>query len=212
MSIVTRFLAWRHGGMAEFYEMCTAGLEDGGVGAVRSALGGDLRGHILEIGCGTGRNFPHYGTDVRVTAIEPVDEYRRFAAARARSAAANITVLSADAQALPFADASFDAALETLVLCSVPHVLRGLSELHRVVRPGGPVRFFEHVRSERRIGALVQDFCNPVWCWAMDGCNINRDPVEPIRQAGFTVERVTARTIDGAGAPPFPFREIHARA
>jgi SAM-dependent methyltransferase len=212
MSLVTRWLARRHGGMAAFYEKFNAPLERAGVAAIRARLAGDLRGQVLEIGCGTGLNFAHYSTTAEVTAIEPLEEFRIFAAERAAATGARITVQEGDAQALPFPTDGFDAALETLVFCSVPDVARGLTELRRVLRPSAPARFFEHVRSEHAMGALAQDLFNPLWRWISDGCNLNRDTVPAIRSAGFTIERVEVHDIRTPRAPRFPFREIHARA
>ena len=197
--------------MAAFYEELATPLERAGVAAVRARLAGDLTGQVLELGCGTGLNFAHYRADAEVTAIEPLDEFRSFAAQRADAAAARIRVQDGDAQALTFADHSFDAALATLVFCSIPAVAEALQELRRVLRPGAPVRFFEHVRSERALGALLQDVSNPLWRWMMDGCNLNRDTVAAIRAAGFTLESVQAHDIRVPGAPNFPLREIYAR-
>jgi ubiquinone/menaquinone biosynthesis C-methylase UbiE len=212
MSVFTQWMARRHGGMAQLYEKFTAPMEEAGLAAVRARLAGDLSGRVLEVGCGTGLNFVHYPHDAEVTAIEPLDDFRRFAAARAQAMSARITVLDGDAQALAFPDHSFDAALETLVFCSVPDALTGLRELRRVLRPGAPVRLFEHVRSERRAGATLQDLVNPLWRWMMDGCNVNRDTVGVIRAAGFTVEHVRSHDIRVPRSPRFPMREIHARA
>ncbi len=212
MSLFTKWAAWRYGGMAACYEKFTAPMERAGMAAIRARLAGDLSGNILEIGCGTGLNFPHYSSTAAVTAIEPLEEFRVLAVERAAAAPGRITVQDGDAQALPFASRSFDAALETLVLCSVPDVVRGLTELRRVLRPGAPVRFFEHVRSERKLGALAQDLCNPLWRWISDGCNLNRDTVPAIRRAGFTIERVQTHDLRTPRAPRLPFREIHARA
>jgi len=203
-------MARRYGGMAAFYEELAAPLERAGVAAVRARLAGDLTGKVLELGCGTGLNFAHYGAGAEVTAIEPLDEFREFAAQRAAVAAARIHVLAGDAQAMPFADHRFDAGLATLVFCSIPAASRGLQELRRVLRPGAPVRFFEHVRSERPFGALLQEISNPLWRWMMDGCNLNRDTVAAIRAAGFTIEHVQAHDIRLPGAPNFPLREIYA--
>jgi ubiquinone/menaquinone biosynthesis C-methylase UbiE len=211
MSVVMRWLARRYGGAAQCYEALTRSMEEAGMTAVRARLAGDLRGRILEVGCGTGLNFTHYPAEAEVIALEPLDEFRAFASERATAAPAHITVVEGDAQALPFPDHSFDAAIATLVFCSVPDPSRGLSELRRVLRPRAPVRFFEHVRSERAIGAIVQDIANPLWRWMMDGCNLNRDALTMIRAAGFLVERVQAHDIHPACSPRFPFREIHAR-
>jgi len=198
--------------MAAFYEALNRPLEEAGVTAVRARLAGSLTGHVLEIGCGTGLNFAHYGAGAKVTAIEPLEAFRSFATQRAATAAAPIEVQDGDAQRLPFPDHSFDAALVTLVLCSIPDAARGLHELRRVLRAGAPVRFFEHVRSERRLGAVVQDVCNPLWRRIMDGCNLNRDTVTAIRAAGFTVEYLQAFDFRIPHAPNFPFREVHARS
>lgn len=212
MSFVTRWMARRRGGMAAMYEQFAAGMEKAGMEAVRARLARDLRGRVIEIGCGTGLNFSHYCADAEVTAIEPLEEFRLFAAERAKTAAARIEVYEGDAQELPFDDHSFDAALETLAFCSVPDADKGLRELRRVVKPGAAVRFFEHVRSDHTVAALAQNTFNPLWRWLADGCNLNRDTVAAIRAAGFTVERVEARAIPIPRAPRLPFREIEARA
>jgi SAM-dependent methyltransferase len=205
-------MARRYGGMAAFYEEMARPMDRAGVAVVRARLAGALRGRVLELGCGTGLNFAHYRPDAEVTAIEPLDEFRSFATARAKTVAARIHVQDGDAQALPFADHSFDGTLATLVFCSIPAASRGLQELRRVLRPGAPVRFFEHVRSERPRGALLQDICNPVWGWMMDGCNLNRDTVAAIRAAGFVIERVEVHDIRIPRAPHFPMREVHAHS
>jgi SAM-dependent methyltransferase len=212
MSILTDYLARRHGGRAQSYERLNAPLEGAGVAVIRARLAADMRGRTLEVGCGTGLNFRYYTAGTRVTAVEPLADFRAFAAARAAACAAHIEVIDADAQALPFADATFDAGLATLVFCSVPDARRGLSELRRVVRPGAPVRFFEHVRSKHRLGALAQDLANPLWRWLLDGCNLNRDTIAAIRAAGFTVGHVAAHRIEAPGVPPLPLREVHATA
>jgi ubiquinone/menaquinone biosynthesis C-methylase UbiE len=208
MSFVTRWAARRYGGMAMLYERFTEPMERAGLTAIRARLAADLNGRILEVGCGTGLNFAHYPRAVEVTAIEPLEEFRTFAAERATQAQARITVQDGDAQALPFADASFDGALQTLVFCSVPDEAQGLLELRRVLRPGAPVRFFEHVRSPRAVGAAVQDIFNPVWRWAMDGCNINRDTVRTIEICGFQIDEVEVHDMPGASI--FPMRLLRA--
>ncbi len=212
MSWLTSWLARRYGGMPQFYEALNRPMEEAGLGAIRVRLAGDLRGRILELGCGTGLNFPHYAAGVEVIAVEPLDEFREFAAARAEKAAAHISVIEGRARALPFPDHTFDASLQTLVFCSVRDPLRGLRELRRVMRPGAPVRFFEHVRSERPLGALLQDIANPLWRRLMDGCNLNRETVAAIRAAGFVVEHIQAHELHVRRSPHFPMREIHARA
>ncbi len=212
MSVFTHWLARRYGGLAAMYETFTAPLEQAGLAAVRSRLAADLTGQVLEIGCGTGLNFVHYPAAAEVTAIEPLEEFRTFATARAKAARARIVVQEGDAQALPFADASFDAALETMVFCSVPDAQRGLREVRRVLRPDAPIRFFEHVRSPHPMGATFQDLVNPLWRWVMEGCNLNRDTVKAIADAGFIIDEVRAHDIRAPRSPHFPLREVQARA
>ncbi|MGD9763830.1 MAG: class I SAM-dependent methyltransferase [Candidatus Binatia bacterium] len=212
MSALTQFLARRHGGMACCYEHFTAALEHAGLAAIRAELAGALRGRIVEIGCGTGLNFRHYARGARVAAVEPLADFYRFAAGRADGGPAEIAVIAADAQALPFADATFDGALATLVWCSVPDAVRGLAELRRVLKPGAPLCCFEHVRSEHPALGLAQDLLNPLWRHFMDGCNLNRASLTAIRAAGFRIADVRAHALRGAGVPPLPMREIRARA
>ncbi len=210
MRLITQWASRRYGGMPSLYERFTAPLEAAGLSQIRARLAGDLTGRVLEVGCGTGLNFAYYPAAADVTAVEPFEEYRAFAAERAKTASARITVQEGDAQTLPFPDASFDAALATMVFCSVPDEHRGLRELRRVLRPHAPVRLFEHVRSPRVLRAAVQDIFNPLWRWLVDGCNINRDTVAMIAAAGFHIEEV--RMHDLRTPPPrFPWREIRAR-
>jgi len=212
MSALGRWLEGRYGGRAALYERIAAEMEKAGVAKIRARLVGELRGRIVEIGCGTGLNFAHYDASAEVVAIEPLAEFRDMAHERAAQAAAQIEVVDGDAQALPFADATFDAGLVTLVFCSVREPARGLAELRRVVRPGGSVALFEHVRSERRSVSLIQEIVNPLWWRAMDGCNLNRDTLATVRAAGFTIESVRTHDLGGARALLFPMVEVQARA
>ena len=212
MSTLTHWVARRYGGQAGLYERFTNSLEVAGMAAIRARLAGDLTGQVLEVGCGTGLNFRHYPPGTAVAAVEPLDDFRRFAAERARTVAARISVSGGDTQALPFADGTFDAVLETLVFCSVPDALAGLREVRRVARPGAPVRFFEHVRSDVGWVARLQDVANPFWSWLSDGCNLNRDTLALIRAAGFSIEQVRIHDLRPARTPRVPMREVHARA
>ena len=178
-----RFFAW-------FWPRSERPLrEDEDVAATRQALVGDLSGDVLEIGCGTGPNFEYYPADARVTATDYNEHMLPKARADAETAAASIELRLAHASALPFDDASFDAVVSTLVLCSVPDLGQALSELRRVLKPGGTLRIFEHVRSDRRWVAAMQLIANPAWGLVGDGCHLNRDTVSAVRSAGFEIER-----------------------
>jgi ubiquinone/menaquinone biosynthesis C-methylase UbiE len=137
-------------------------------------------------------NFPHYPPGVtQVVAVEPEDYLRGRAQQAAGRAPVPITVADATADQLPFPDQSFDAAVASLVLCSVPEQATALGELRRVVRPGGELRFYEHVRPNNpRKAALWQrlDDWN-IWPRLAGGCHCARDTEHAIRQAGFAVER-----------------------
>jgi len=196
----------------ELYATLIARADAAGLGERRAALVDGLTGHVLEIGCGTGAMFEHYRGVARVTAIEPDPAF----AARARTAAAAarvpIDVLEASGDKLPLADASVDAAVIALVLCSVPSVDDVCREIARVVRPGGEVRLIEHVKSERKLAGALMTAFNPLWLKLNgQGCRMNRDPLPSLERAGLVVERALPFQIWSAGLPAFPMRLIYAR-
>lgn len=146
-----------------------------------------LTGKVLEIGCGPGSNFEYYDPSATVTATDYSEHMLKRAREAAATAPASVAVEHADVMNLPFEDASFDAAVCALVLCSVPDQARALAELRRVLRPGGELRIFEHVRSDRRWVAAVQRIATPLWQIPMDGCHLDRDTERSVREARFTV-------------------------
>jgi ubiquinone/menaquinone biosynthesis C-methylase UbiE len=166
----------------------------------RNAVAG-LSGRVLEIGCGNGANFPLYPPGVaELVATDPDPHMLKEARSRAAELGRNITLEQAGAEALPFEDASFDAVVSTLVLCSVPELDKALNEIRRVLKPGGEFRFVEHVRARSGLGAWLQDLNAPWWRWVGAGCNPNRATGEAIRQAGFRMEKLVNRHL----APPIP--------
>jgi ubiquinone/menaquinone biosynthesis C-methylase UbiE len=169
----------------------------------RTELVAGLAGTVIEVGAGTGANFRHYEPAVAsVLAVEP-DEYLRDQATQsALTARARITVIAGVAESLPSADSSADAVVCSLVMCSVENQAAALAEIRRVLRPGGQLRFYEHVRSHSRTIGLLQDVVTPLWARAAGGCHPNRDTVASIRAAGFAVDGV--RRFGFAGAPIAP--------
>lgn len=160
-----------------------------GMAGVRERLLAGLTGRVIEIGAGNGLNFGHYpGTVSEVVAIEPERLLRRTAVAAARHAEVPVDVVPGCAEALPVESEGFDAAVLSLVLCSVRDLPRSLAEVRRVLRPGGEVRFFEHGRGGGRAMTLAQRALDrTVWPPLSGGCHVSRDPVAALREAAFVL-------------------------
>ncbi|WFB06187.1 class I SAM-dependent methyltransferase [Streptomyces sp. LX-29] len=160
-----------------------------GVAEVRRELLAGLSGRVIEIGAGSGLNFPHYpGTVSEVVAIEPERHLRQLAVQAGVRAQVPVDVVPGTAEALPVKSEAFDAAVVSLVLCSVRDPGRALAELLRVLRPGGELRFFEHGRAEGRALALTQRALDrTVWPLLFGGCHTAREPLALIEAAGFEV-------------------------
>jgi ubiquinone/menaquinone biosynthesis C-methylase UbiE len=153
----------------------------------RDELLAGLSGRVIEIGAGTGSNFAHYPPTVEeVVAVEPEPYMRRQAQAAAGRAEVRIEVVDGVAERLPAEDCSFDAAVACLVLCTVSDQAGALAELWRVLRPGGELRFYEHVLSDRAAVAFSQRTVDRTfWPHAFGGCHTARDTPTAIVNAGF---------------------------
>jgi ubiquinone/menaquinone biosynthesis C-methylase UbiE len=163
-------------------------LMDAEIGDHRQRLLAALSGRVLEVGAGNGLNFPYYPATVsEVLAVEPEPYLRRLALAAARQAPVPIRVVDGTAEALPIPDASFDAVVASLVLCTVTDPDQALAEVRRVLRPGGRLRFYEHVRGTDPRLARWQDRLERPWGWLVGGCHPNRDTVAAIAAAGLQV-------------------------
>lgn len=146
------------------------------------------RGIVVELGSGTGANFRFYPAAVdRVIAIEPEPSLRALSDEAASRSATPVTVLDAVAEALPLDDGSADTIIASLVLCSVTDPAQAIRECRRVLRPGGMLLFYEHVRSSSRLLALAEDFAAPLWSRLAGGCHPNRDTVGLLRSGGFEI-------------------------
>ena len=146
-------------------------------------------GAVVEIGAGYGATFPFYPAAVTgVLALEPDPTLRGLALAAARTAPVPVTVEEGVAESVPTADASVDVVVSSLVLCSVADQSVALAEVVRVLRPGGLLLFYEHVRSAHRVLGVAEDLVTPLWSRMAGGCHPNRDTVAMIAGAGLTVQ------------------------
>lgn len=175
---------------ARFYaKIAGPALERAGITGHRSRLLAGLSGEVIEIGAGNGLNFPHYPPEVNhVLAVEPEPRLRALAEDNARTAPFNIEVVDGRAEQLPAEDASFDAAVSCLTLCSVTDQAAALAEIHRVLRPGGQLRFFEHVQAESPAMRRVQRVADATfWPLLCGGCHTGRDTQTAVIAAGFSI-------------------------
>ena len=173
---------------ARCYDFVLNRLERRGMTERRRALLQNASGTTLEIGAGTGLNFPLYPPDAKVVAIEPDPSMIRRA--RERAADAAIEVFQLDAQRLPLDANSFDHVVGTLVMCTIPAPEKALAEIGRVLRSGGTYLFLEHVRSHSPRVARWQDRLEKPWRSVAGGCHPNRDTLSTITRSGFNVASV----------------------
>jgi ubiquinone/menaquinone biosynthesis C-methylase UbiE len=181
--------AVRHPIFARVYERVSIRAEQRFAEHRRLTLAG-LNGRVVEVGAGNGLNFAHYPSDVEeIVATEPEPYLRDRAKEAASRASLAIRVIDAVAEELPFADASLDAGVASLVLCTVRNPDRALAELFRVIRPGGELRFYEHVVAERPLAARLMRVADAtLWPVFTGGCHMSRDTLDAIERAGFVVE------------------------
>ena len=179
----------RHPLFARLYMLMTQ-HEPAAVTEHRRQLLAGLTGRVLELGAGNGGNFKHYPAGVvEVLAVEPEPYLREKALAAAAAAPVPVTVVEGTADHLPAADASFDAAVACLVLCSVPSQGTALAELRRVLRKHGELRFYEHVLSRKPMLAATQRLVDRAfWPSAFGGCHTARDTAAALQEAGFEIE------------------------
>jgi ubiquinone/menaquinone biosynthesis C-methylase UbiE len=162
--------------------------EIAGMRSRRSALLGNARGRVVEIGAGTGLNVAHYPDGIaELVLTEPDAAMRRRLARRLQRHGRVARIVDAPAERLPLADASVDTVVSTLVLCTVNDPERTLGEIARVLRPDGQLLFVEHVRASSRFLAACQDNLLQPWRRFAGGCRCNRPTVELMRACGFAI-------------------------
>jgi ubiquinone/menaquinone biosynthesis C-methylase UbiE len=197
---------------AALYDRMLAGTERAGLADLRGDLIGEASGRTLELGAGTGANAVHYSDSVSELVLSEPDPHmaRRM---REKLAASPPTppysVVEAGAQELPFEDDSFDTVVSTLVLCTVEDPEATLAEVARVLRPGGSLLFFEHVRATEPSLARWQDRLHGPWFAFGHGCHCNRDTLAAIERSPLEVERVVR---DRSPSPAIVSPTIEGRA
>jgi ubiquinone/menaquinone biosynthesis C-methylase UbiE len=177
--------------MARVYDRVMAPAEAACLGPWRRELFADLNGRVLEVGAGTGGCLPYYPDRVdELVLAEPDPHMRRQLEARARERAGT-RVIADSVEALGLADASFDAVVSSLLLCSVAHPQLALAQLHRVLRPGGTLVFLEHVAAWDNPQRLRwQHRLEPAWKQLAGNCHLTRDTERAIVDAGFELEQI----------------------
>lgn len=179
---------YQHPRFARAYERMSVESDERGGAQHRARLLEGLSGRVIEVGAGNGRNFALYPATVEeVVAVEPEDRLRALAERAARQAPVTVRVIAGHADALPAPDGAFDAAVASLVLCSVPAPGHALAEIRRVLKPGGELRFYEHVRARGAVRGRVEDMITPLWTRLGGGCHPNRRTGDDIAAAGFDI-------------------------
>jgi len=172
----------------------------------RAALVPRAKGTVLEVGIGSGLNLPYYSHEVeRLYGVDPSPQLLAMARSNARKAQLAVELVCESAERLPFADASFDCAIMTWTLCSIPHAGRALREVHRVLKPGGELFFAEHGLAPDARVAAWQRRLTPLWRPLAGGCHLDRPIDELIRAAGFEIAEVQDRYLKG----PKPFTYMY---
>jgi SAM-dependent methyltransferase len=189
---------------AFYYDRALKASEENGLGAMRAELLAGASGRVVEIGAGTGVNLDHYGPGVEsLTLVEPDPHMGAKLGKRINGRSLGLSAMdgwslaerepparhvAAPAESLPFDDDSFDTAVATLVLCTVPDPAAAIAEIARVLKPGGRLLFIEHVRSDDPSSARWQDRFEKPWRFMADGCYCNRDTESMLRASAFRVD------------------------
>lgn len=188
---------------AAIYDRVMAGAERRCLGAWRRELLAPVSGDLLEIGAGTGRNLEHLPENLGdVYLAEPSAPMRKRLQSRigTQAAARRIRALDAGAEALPLPDASVDAVVSTLVLCTVKDPQRALAEIRRVLKPGGSLLLIEHIAHDGHWTKRLQRGLDPLWRVCADGCRLTRSTGDTLREAGFDTSALEQRELR-PGAP-----------
>lgn len=193
------------------YDRGMKASEEAGMREIRRETLSQASGRTIEIGAGTGLNVELYPGGVsELVLAEPDEHMLKHLRPKVPGWGRDVDVVQAPADRLPFDDDSFDTAVFTLVLCTVPDPAAALREAARVLRPGGKLLFVEHVRSQEPGLARWQDRLEVPWKFLGDGCHCNRDTVATIETSPFTIEQVERGELPKA--PPLVRPLVHGTA
>lgn len=156
----------------------------------RKALLAMAHGRVLEIGSGTGINFPLYTNNVIVDALEPNPRMIKRTKGSMRRTSIPIHMHETTAEDMVFPENTFDTVVNTLVFCTIPDTERALQNIQYVAKPGATILFLEHVRMKQPFLAKTQDIIAPLFKKVADGCHLNRNTLETINNSGLTVKHV----------------------
>lgn len=186
---------------AAMYDRGLKATEDAGLREMRREALAAARGRTIDLGAGTGANLELYPDAVgELILAEPDPHMAKHLREKLAKSERRAELIEAGAEKLPFEDSSFDTAVFTLVLCTVPDPKAALAEAARILKPGGKLLFVEHVRAEDAGLARWQDRLEGPWRFLADGCHCNRDTVANIEASEFTVEQVESDQLPKA--PP----------
>jgi ubiquinone/menaquinone biosynthesis C-methylase UbiE len=178
-------------GFAALYDRCFKAVEDAGLREMRRELLSEASGRTIDVGSGTGANLDLYPAQVtELIMAEPDPHMARQLRHKLAESDREVEFVQAGAESLPFEDSSFDTAVFTLVLCTVPDPRAGLAEVARILKPGGRMLFLEHVRAQDESLARWQDRLEKPWRFIGDGCHCNRDTVATIEASPLRLEDV----------------------
>jgi len=189
---VTNKIKKRYNRIARFYDLLDKPMEMA-ASKWREKLLSGAKGHVLEVGIGTGKNIPYYPDNVELTGIDFSPKMVEIAR-RKYGNTANVKILEMDAESMDFKDNCFDTVVTSCVFCSVPDPVQGLKEIKRVCRNGGEIVMLEHVRSHNKIMGPLMDTLNFIPLH-MYGANINRETVDNLLKAGFDPENIKIENV-----------------
>ncbi len=187
----TKIVQKRYNRFSKFYDLLEGSMERNKFSEWRKELLGNIKGKILEIGVGTGKNLSYYNRDAKVIGIDLSPKMLEKAKIRlTKLNNPNLSLMQMDGQKLEFKDKSFDYIVCTFVLCSVPDPIKVLKEMKRVCKNNGQILMLEHMLSEYKLIAFFEHLHNPI-TRTLFGFNMNRKTIDNIKKAGLNPDKIT---------------------